>query len=110
MNAQEIVKRVESIERGRYSVVKRFLLLGSDGKKYGTAGFPLGVEILGRSDAYWVFQYRDGTTYGKRYGSEAEAIAANEESAKRHGREMALALEKMTKEQLKAQSDYWEKQ
>ena len=109
MTASQIIEKVEAIERQRHTPVQRFTLLGSDGKEYG-ASMPWGVTFVKQASEYWVFQTRQGTTVGKRYASQQEALDANEEFAKRHGREMAAALADMSEEQIKSQSEYWEKQ
>ena len=109
MTTQEIICKVEAIERNRYKVIRRFTLRGSDGKEYA-GSLPWGIKCLGRATPYWVFQCHDGTTCGNRYENEAEAIAANQAQAKRHGDEMRKALAEMNFEQLQAQSDYWETQ
>ena len=71
---------------------------------------PWGVTFVRRASEYWVFQCRDGTTCGKRYATQQEALDANERFAKGHGEEMAQALAGMSEAQLASQSEYWSKQ
>lgn len=57
-------------------IVKRYRLLGTDGKWHAGTGFPVGVQHTGGRSPYYVMQQSDGCTYGKRYDSLEDAETA----------------------------------
>lgn len=104
---ERILDAADNRKRSLFSIVQRNQLLGSDGQWYGGGGFPLGVKWTGESQPYWVCQNRDGTTYGKRYASEAEAKSEIAKSMAAAREEFRKELAQMTQARLHDQADYW---
>lgn len=103
----QIVKKVGDADRVRMVVVERRMSIGDDGKQYGL-GLPMGVNVVGHSEPYYVFQsVREGTTHGQRYNAREKAQAALDADTKRKEDSMRAELEKMTPDQIQSQADYW---
>lgn len=79
------------------------------GQKYGAFGIPFGVkrEDLDPGPIYWVFQGSNGTTYGDRYKTEADAEFAKDRKRLNVRESFREAMADMDDDALASQAAYW---
>ena len=111
MDRQETIARIVAASRTPLPrIVERGGLVDpKTGREYSIFGIPFGVDpkALMPTRPYYVWQNRDGVTYGNRYETREAAIAHFEELEDRNTAEFRAILEAGTDEDVSRQADYW---